>query len=72
MNDQEIRMWAVEQVMNEWRDADLAIAEAQRLYLFVTGQHDEQSARITVRCAPDDVIPGLMAAGYSFKYRASI
>jgi hypothetical protein len=43
MNDQEIRMWAVEQAMSEWRDADLAIAEAQRLYLFVTGKGDKQT-----------------------------
>jgi hypothetical protein len=38
MTDLEIRMWAVQQVMNDCHDADQAIAEAQRLYLFVTGK----------------------------------
>lgn len=48
MNDQEIRMWAVEKVMNEWHDAEQAIAEAQKLYLFVTGKSDDAQSSIMV------------------------
>jgi hypothetical protein len=48
MNDQEIRMWAVEQVLTEYRDADQAIAEAEKLYQFVAGRPKDQWGAITV------------------------
>jgi predicted metalloprotease len=51
MNDQEIRMWAVQQVMNKYHDADQAIAEAEKLYQFVAGRPKDQWGDITVRCA---------------------